>query len=440
MSDDLSRDEVVARALDAVAVPDYEPGFWDRLEARLSAEGFPGLGVGSLEEPAVPDEVPAALTLAGLGPIGPGPEPEAPASVPVEPPAAVVVPLEVTPVPAALAAAAPAARRRGLALLGAAAAVAAAVLTLQLVDGAPQDPLETAAPGGSAEPSFAAPGGGSSSPDGSGTGAAELAQPDDRDPLDDTTGRSGGDDHPIPGTAVGSSPRAGTAAGPGGTGSTALTARAPLPEAATPQQAFATWATALEEGDVDAALAVTGPRTRRRHGTSGSLAAVAQAWAADYAAWGDGSGGRVEEIEAGSSGESPVVVLVLRDALDGDGPITGRLDLPVVLTADGWRVEPDAGARTQAAAVLVGPPADGSTPSSTVAKDHVIEVPAARSGTYTFDLDGKEQATVPASKAVDGVVRWDPPDRAMTPGRHVVVVVHVTEDTITTSTVAFEVG
>jgi hypothetical protein len=36
MSDELTRDPVVARALQSIPVPDHEPGFWERLEARLA--------------------------------------------------------------------------------------------------------------------------------------------------------------------------------------------------------------------------------------------------------------------------------------------------------------------------------------------------------------------------------------------------------------------
>jgi hypothetical protein len=36
MSDDLTRDPVVARALQSIPVPDHEPAFWERLEARLA--------------------------------------------------------------------------------------------------------------------------------------------------------------------------------------------------------------------------------------------------------------------------------------------------------------------------------------------------------------------------------------------------------------------
>jgi hypothetical protein len=42
MTDDAAKDPAVARALAEIPVPDYEPGFWDRLEAQLLARGGGG--------------------------------------------------------------------------------------------------------------------------------------------------------------------------------------------------------------------------------------------------------------------------------------------------------------------------------------------------------------------------------------------------------------
>lgn len=58
------RDREIADALDGIPVPDYEPGFWDRLEQRLASEPAPT--VATRETSAAGDDADAPLELAAV--------------------------------------------------------------------------------------------------------------------------------------------------------------------------------------------------------------------------------------------------------------------------------------------------------------------------------------------------------------------------------------
>jgi hypothetical protein len=431
VTDDARRDELVADALQGIAVPPYAPGFWDRLDARLAAEGFPGLDVPSLDEPADADAAPAEPALPVLTVPEAGPDP-------VLVPAAAAASVEVAaPEPVDLAerrSAGPAirrsARRRSLAALGVAAAAVVAVLALQLTDpergtietasGGPQATLRTPG-GGSTVPGAAAQGtdreDGGSAP---GDGVTQEAEDDGRPPTGDTTGSA---------PAVGS-----TAATLADAGTPAASVALGRPGAQdTPQDAFVTWASAIDAGDTATVVALTGPRTTRYYEALGTTVADASSeWGEAYGVWAEGDGRRIDALEAGRSAGARVVVLLLErpaaDAADG----VAYDAVPVVQAAKGWVVEPAAldpeeGGRIE----LVSPAPATQERATTMRRSAAVEVVAASAGTYTLALDRATTTSIAAADAVEGTIRWDPPDKAMTAGRHVLVVAHVSDGVVT---------
>ncbi len=427
MTDEPRRDDGVARALEGIAVPDYQPGFWDRLDARLSAEGFPGLDVPSLDadadpEPSVPVPVPVLTAVAAA----------VPAAAAVDEPEPVPAP-SVTP----LRVAARSARRRSLAALAVAAAAVVAVVGLQLTDPSP-DTLETAS--GGPQATLRAPGGGSTTAQDADGGAEgdDQASPVDGSVVEGEAPGAGGT------TTEGTAPSSGsTAAGSSDRGAPAASvALGPAGTTATAQDAFATWAAAIDAGDTEAVVALTGPRTARYYEALGtSVAQASGEWGEAYGAWAEAPGRRIEALEAARTSGARVVVLLLeRPAPDpADGTVHDAV--PVVEGEDGWLVEPAAfdpedGGRIE----VVSPAPAPQERTATVRRNATVEVAAADEGTYTLALDGTTTTTIAASDAVDGTIRWDPPDKAMTPGRHVLVVVHVSDDTVTALSAVLDVA
>jgi hypothetical protein len=417
VTDEPRRDGAIARAIEGVAVPEYQPGFWDRLDARLSAEGFPGLDVPSLDvEAEAEPSVPALTAVTVAAQPQPAPDPD-------------VTPLKV---------ARRSARRRSLAALAVAAAAVIAVVALQVTDPAP-DTLETAS--GGPEATLRAPGGGSTTAEDDAGGSAE------EDPTALVEGSTPEGDAPAAegqaGAAAGSAPSSGATAPASDDrgGPAASVALGPAGTTGTPQDAFATWAAAIDAGDTDAVVALTGPRTARYYEASGtSVAEASKGWREAYGAWAEDEGRRIDALEAGRTSGARVVVLLLeRPAADAaDGVVHDAV--PVVEGEEGWVVEPAAFDSKEGGRIEVTSPAPASKGrTTTVRRSATVEIAADDEGTYTLALDRTTTTAIPASDAVDGTIRWDPPDKAMTVGRHVLVVVHVTDDAVTALSTVLDV-
>lgn len=338
MTDD-DRDLVIARALEQVEVPDYDPAFWDRLDARL-------------ERGAAPT---ARVT--------PGP---APAGLPPADGASDVVPL----VPARRAH-----RPRSARVLAVAAAIAlAVVLTWQVrPDG---DEVRTAAP--------------------------------------------------TQATSTTSDPAGTTAIRPGSTAERDVVA----------------WLEAVGAGDVEAALALTGPRTIAYYDALGAdIRGVLAESGEGYGGWVDSPDRTTALVPLGEVQGQAVAAVVLAGTWSGEGEDGYRVQaIPVVQAAggDAWLVEPAAFDPSSEGKLIILSPPPGPDGLGGLPSDGVIEVSGDRGGAYWFSIDGAAPTRVDAPGGED-VVRFDPDDGALTSDTHLLVVAQVDERNITAEAHTFTV-
>jgi hypothetical protein len=418
--EDLGRDQEVARALGDIPVPEYGPGFWDRLDARLERESAPA-----------PAE--AASVFASVPPIAelqPELEP-APAPAPVE--LTTVVPM---------AARVRRERRRSLGLLAAAAAVVVAVLAVRIGadDG---DPVQTASEvdGGTRR---------QGPPDGTTTPADDPQQDgSDVDEPDVDGGSAGRTDSQTTGEGgVADSPDQTelelftSTSAPRHAPATTSEAAASLAAPATAEAAFVAWATAIRDGDADGALALTGPRTIRYYdelGTSAEEALIEDADPDSWGAWADPKGRHLQPVELGTVDGERAVGLVLDRPADDPADADGRIyvGVPVVRGKSGWKVEPAAFDPSSEGRIEVISPEPGERGLQDLPKGGVIKIAAADEGRYWLGLDFATQVSIPASEAVDGVITWNPgPQRSA--ALHVLVVAHIKPGQITMLAQTFE--
>jgi hypothetical protein len=384
VTDDLLQDPVIARALERIPVPDYRPGFWDRLDARLDAEG----PAGQQHAPAPATTVHEAIT----------PE-RTTQGRPI---------VELTPVASLQGARIDrAARRRSLIALAAAAAVVVAVVAISLRPG--HSDVHTAA-GISASSSSAAP---------------------------STTAHRGAAPSPLVGPGATSGPA--TSALALGT-SSGTVKDAATADASTPEGTFIVWAKAIQSGDAAAANALTGPRTGRYEDALGvSQDQRVSDWASAWGAWADVANPHIEVVELGTVAGARVVGIVLEQPVTVGMHATHSDALPMVQGDGGWKVEPDAFDPSSEGRLEVISPAPGPSGLSDLPSDGVVKVTAAGDGDYVLSLDLAQSTHIAAADAVDGTITWDPPDDALGPGEHLLLVAHVSDATITVLAAPFTV-
>ncbi len=388
--DEPVRDAEVARALEGIAVPDYEPGFWDRLDARLVADAVPAAGVPVGQSAGDP----ATLELA----------PVAPLARPVR----------------------LAERRRSLVVLGAAAAVLLAVLAVRLTADDPEDVRVASEVEGGTQPG---PDDGTTTPD---------ARADDRDPEGDlpdddgaarpfVAGEDAASDEPSALTA----PASTTVAEFGGSTGPAPTSVRATPT--TPQGAFLAWAKAVDEGDTETALALTGPRTLAYYEALGVAPDDVVSGAEEqWSGWATAKGRRIDLIELGSVDRDRVVGLVVERA-----GTTTHDAVPVVQGEDGWQVEPAAFDPDTGGRIEIISPNPGPAGLEDLPRDGIVRVAAAPDGEYYLGLDLEVSTRIPASDAVDGEIRWDPGPQKQAGTSHLLIVAHVSKGSISIIAVPF---
>lgn len=320
MTDD-ARDSEIASVLGSIPVPDYEPGFWDRLDASLAGEP-------ALDRTTV---------------------------VPMARP-----------------------RRRSLLVLAAAAVVLAVLAVALRPDGT--DDVRTAAEG-TTSPSV---------PSGSTTRVRQ------------------------PGTSSGA-----VEVGQAGA-------------VDTPQDAFATWVDAIHVGNTAGALALTGPRTALYEEALGvSAADQVSGWGQAYGAWAEPTGRRIDVVDLGVVGGARVVAIVLqRPSTNADDQ---RYDaLPMVQDGSGWKVEPAAFPTDTDGRIELVAPSPGQQGLEDLPRDQPVKVYSRLTGEYVLSLDLTTGTRIDAADAEpDHTVLWRPPASALTAGPHLLLVAHLSDDTIT---------
>ncbi|HJR24441.1 MAG TPA: hypothetical protein VJ804_03135, partial [Acidimicrobiales bacterium] len=208
----------------------------------------------------------------------------------------------------------------------------------------------------------------------------------------------------------------------------------------TAEDAFVAWATAIDEGDVEAAVRLTGPRTVAYYEALGSSAEemVAESGEA-WGVWADPDGRHVQPVELGQVDGDRAVGLVLdrpaTDDEDADGRTYGGV--PVVRGDDGWQVEPAAFDPARDGRIEVISPAPGPTGFQDLPKGGTIRIAAQRTGQYYLNLDFSQSVRIPASDAVDGEITWNPGGQKSAI-LHLLVVAHIDEGQVVMLAQTFE--
>ena len=406
MSDDeLPRDAEIASALDGIPVPAYELGFWARLEARLEGDGA-AADVAPVVTPVVApvDLEPVALPTVELPAVAPLPVPRRE-------------------------------QRRSVAVLAVAAAAILAVLLVRLTTDQP-DELRVAGGTGGLQ---VAPDDGTTSPDAGPEQDGARRPGDDDGPSsdDEASGQvsdetTGGEPElrSTPPTSV----RGGVSTTSGPETSSALAAPT------TPEATFVAWAAAIDRGDVDAAAALTGPRTIHYFDALGAdiedvLTEAQEGWGA----WADPDGRRIQPVELGKVDGERAVGLVLDRPSSGSDDADGRTyeGVPIVKGDDGWRVEFAAFDPARDGRIEVIAPASGPAGFEDLPKGGAIRVAAQPTGDYYLNLDLSQSAHIPASDAVDGEIVWNPGGQKSAVV-HLLVVAHLDEGQVVMLAQTFE--
>lgn len=202
-----------------------------------------------------------------------------------------------------------------------------------------------------------------------------------------------------------------------------------------PEEAVLAWIDAVADGDVDAAAARTGPRTRGAiEGRGGSLEQYLTVAQEGYGAWAAVDDPMVTELTLGDVDGESVGVVVLSGERPSEGQVEERHDaLPVVLADDGrWLVEPAALHGESDGRIVVSSPsaAPGAIGRNGLAADATIEASAPGAGTFWFSLDGDDVTRIEGRAAADGVrASYDP--GSMSSGTHLLVIVYLDDATLT---------
>lgn len=357
------RDDELAEVLARIAVPDYEPGFWERLESLLAGQ-------------PVPEASPADDERDRSGPgdgepirFGPPADDERDRDL-------AVVPLAGRRRPSTV-------RTRATLVLAAAAAVVVAVLAVRLsADDGPDD--------------------------------VELA------------------DRPGTSTTVPLSSLAGERArgvlGPAGS-------------TATPQDAFVTWITALDAGDLVTAEALVGPMTLRYWEALGT---DVEGSGTTWARWVDSADRRLDVIDFGQVEGRRVAGLLIEGTADPDFEGYEEVDgldhdaLVLVEGDAGWLVEPaafDPDAESRLEPVHPAPGEQGLQP---IGPDDDVRIAVQGAGVYYVGVDeGRMGGFVPAD-ARDGLLTYEP-DGPLEPGRHLLVIAHLSPKVLILDALPFTV-
>lgn len=197
------------------------------------------------------------------------------------------------------------------------------------------------------------------------------------------------------------------------------------------------WLTALGSGDVEAAAALTGPRTTAYlEATTDGVDAFLRESAEGYGAWVGAPDVQVEEVKLGRlepvDGELTIVIVSGTNPGEGrEGPTTDVF--PVVDTGDGWRVEHQAfdPTRDRNIPIIQIPRAPtGVSGLGSMAPDEAVEVIVPAAGTVIFRLDDEPpftRETTGVGANDDPYARFDP-SGSLTPGEHELIVVGVGAD------------
>lgn len=217
----------------------------------------------------------------------------------------------------------------------------------------------------------------------------------------------------------------------------------PLEDSAT--QAVMAWLQAVGEGEVEAAAALTGPRTTSYlEASTDGVAAYLREAAEGYGAWVAAPDLQVDEIPLGTleavGGEVTIVVVSGTNPGEGrEGPTTDVF--PVVNAGDGWLVEHLAFDPTRDdndPIVQIPRVPAGQSGLGSMAAGEAIEVIVPASGTVYFRVDDGElasRATSPVGQNNDPYARHDP-QGTLAAGDHELLVVGIGDD----GTIAYTAG
>lgn len=206
-------------------------------------------------------------------------------------------------------------------------------------------------------------------------------------------------------------------------------------EVESPEQAVRRWVDAVGRGDIEAAAARTGPRTRAavedRGGDLEQYLTVAQE---GFGAWAAVENPMVTEVEIGEVDGETVGVVVLSGPRASEGQVEERHDpFPVVLADDGrWLVEPAALPGDGDRRIVVTSPsaAPGAIGRNGLAPGEPIEASAPGRGTFWFSIDGDGGYRVEGEPAGAGVHASFAPG-SISSGTHLLVIVYLDGGTLT---------
>lgn len=239
------------------------------------------------------------------------------------------------------------------------------------------------------------------------------------------------------------------AAGPGGSvTATTPTTSAPVTTAttapvrtgpSTPDGALLAWIEAVGAGDVEAALALTGPRSAAYAdaltGGAGLRGFIVES-GEGYGAWADAPDLKTTVIALEASAGEEIAIVILAGTWTGEGGTMFRTDaVPVVRGAgagwlvEPWAIDPATGGRIE---VLSPSPAEEGGFGGLAPDESLAASAAASSGTFHFSIDAAPATAVTGTRSggTPGVrATFDPPGR-LASGTHVFVIAFVDGATI----------
>jgi hypothetical protein len=200
-------------------------------------------------------------------------------------------------------------------------------------------------------------------------------------------------------------------------------------EVESPDEAVLRWVEALGRGDVDAAAARTGPRTRAAiEGRGGDLEQYLTVAQEGFGAWEAVANPMVTEVEIGEVDGETFGIVVLSGQRASEGQVEERHDaLPVVLADDGrWLVEPAALPGDGDRRIVVTSPSasPGAIGRDGLAPGDPVEASAPGDGTFWFSIDGDGPYLVEGEPAGDRRLASFAPGRVSS-GTHLLVIAYL---------------
>lgn len=238
------------------------------------------------------------------------------------------------------------------------------------------------------------------------------------------------------------------AAGPGETATSTTpttsgpvtTTAAPPAGAATPEGALLAWIEAVGAGDVDAAIALTGPRSAAYAdaltGGAGLEGFIIES-GEGYGAWAASPDRKTTAVALATSAGEEISVVILSGTWTGEGGTGFRTDaIPTVRGSRGgwlvepWAIEPKTGGRIE---VLSPSPAEEHGFNGLAPDESLAAAAPGSSGTFHFSLDRAPATAVPGTRGgASGVqATFDPPGD-LPNGTHLFLIAFVEGNTIST--------